>query len=157
MSGFGTVISVTKKGVQEVTKNELEAFADEVISLLKKETSAEAKVLALSGDLGAGKTTFTQALGRRLGIGEDMTSPTFTIMKGYETTDDTFTHVIHMDAYRIEEDSELRPLHFADILATPNMLVVVEWAERIKGALPKAALHLTFSIKDENTRIVQID
>jgi tRNA threonylcarbamoyladenosine biosynthesis protein TsaE len=109
-------------------------------------------VIALSGDLGAGKTTFTQALGRRLGITEDMTSPTFTIMKGYETTDDTFTHVVHMDAYRIESEEELRPLRFDEILKMPNTLLVVEWAELIKEAIPRNALYITLSIKDETTR-----
>jgi tRNA threonylcarbamoyladenosine biosynthesis protein TsaE len=148
---------MTETLTREISKDELDTFANEVLLLLKKDTSAKAKVLALSGDLGAGKTTFTQALGRCLGIKEDMTSPTFTIMKGYETKDDTFTQVIHMDAYRIENENELGPLRFADILVTPNTLLVVEWAERIKRVLPAAALHLTFTIKDENTRIVQID
>jgi tRNA threonylcarbamoyladenosine biosynthesis protein TsaE len=138
--------------VREVTKDTLDVFAGEVLAMVKEVTSTRAQVIALSGDLGAGKTTFTQALGRQLGIIDDITSPTFTIMKGYETTDEVFTHLIHMDAYRIENEDELRPLRFEEILATPNTLLVVEWAELIKAALPAAALHLTLSIKDETTR-----
>ncbi len=138
--------------VREVTKEQLDDFAGEVLAMVKEGATTEAKVIALSGDLGAGKTTFTQALGRCLGITEDMTSPTFTIMKGYETTDDTFTHVVHMDAYRIESEEELRPLRFDEILKMPNTLLVVEWAELINGAIPATALYITLSIKDETTR-----
>lgn len=137
---------------REIKKEELDTFAAEVLKILKENDVEGARALALSGDLGAGKTTFTQALGRCLGIAGDITSPTFTIMKGYETTDETFIHLVHMDAYRIEDEDELRPLRFAEILATPKTLLVVEWAELIKGALPTAALHLTLSIKDETTR-----
>jgi tRNA threonylcarbamoyladenosine biosynthesis protein TsaE len=149
---FGTVICMNDVTVREVTKDQLDDFAGEVLAMVKEGAAKEAQVIALSGDLGAGKTTFTQALGRRLGITEDMTSPTFTIMKGYETTDDTFTHVVHMDAYRIESEEELRPLRFDEILKMPNTLLVIEWAELIKGALPADALHITLSIKDETTR-----
>jgi tRNA threonylcarbamoyladenosine biosynthesis protein TsaE len=137
---------------RDVTKDELDKFAGEVLALLKEAVSTGAQVIALSGDLGAGKTSFTQALGRQLGITEDITSPTFTIMKGYETTDDAFAHLVHMDAYRIESLDELRPLRFDEILGTPKTLLVVEWAELIKEAILPAALHLTLSIKDETTR-----
>lgn len=137
---------------QSVTFTELQDFAKEVLSVLKNHTDRTAVVLALSGDLGAGKTTFVQALGRCLGITETITSPTFTIMKGYETTDATFTHLVHMDAYRIEDEEELKPLRFTDILTTPNTLLCVEWASLIKGALPEGTIHLAFTIKDETTR-----
>lgn len=141
---------------REIKKEELDVFAAEVLDMLKAGATEGASVLALSGDLGAGKTTFTQALGRRLGVAGDITSPTFTIMKGYETTDESFAHLVHMDAYRIEDEDELRPLRFAEILATPQTLLVVEWAELIKGALPQATFHLTLSIKDETTRVATL-
>jgi tRNA threonylcarbamoyladenosine biosynthesis protein TsaE len=137
---------------REVKKDDLTHFAEEVLSLLKREAPIGATTLALSGDLGAGKTTFTQALGTTLGITETITSPTFMIMKTYETNDVTFAHMVHMDAYRIEDNEELRPLRFSDIVNTPKTLLVVEWSELIKGALPAAALHLTLSVKDETTR-----
>jgi len=129
----------------------------EVLSLAKSEPSAGAVVIALHGDLGAGKTTFVQELGRQLGVSEDITSPTFTIMKGYETTDRTFTHLIHMDAYRLEDEAELAPLHFADILATPKILFCIEWAEKITGALPAQVLEVTLGLVDETTRHIEVD
>ncbi|MEK7462033.1 MAG: tRNA (adenosine(37)-N6)-threonylcarbamoyltransferase complex ATPase subunit type 1 TsaE [Patescibacteria group bacterium] len=148
---------MTERVVRDINKDELDTFAGEVLVLLKAKLSTSATTLALYGDLGSGKTTFTQALGRCLHINENITSPTFTIMKSYETFDDTFTQLIHMDAYRIESEEELIPLHFKEILKNPQTLVVVEWAELVKGALPPEALHLTFSIKDQTTRTVQID
>ncbi len=147
---FGTVIHMYME--KEVHKDGLDAFAEEVLDILKETDSSGAVVLALSGDLGAGKTTFTQALGRVLGITDDITSPTFTLMKGYETTDDVFSHLVHMDAYRIESEEELRPLRFGEMLKTPHTILVIEWAELIQGALPPKVLHLTLSIKDEATR-----
>lgn len=143
---------MTTVTTKEIKKNDLDEFAREILGMLKSTQKDGAHVLALSGDLGAGKTTFVQALGQQLGITESITSPTFTIMKGYETTDDTFIHLIHMDAYRIESEEELRPLRFLEILKTPNTLACIEWAELIKEALPAGTPHLTLSVKDETTR-----
>ncbi len=148
---------MTQRVEREIKKEELDTFSAEILAVLKQKAIQGPVVLSLSGDLGAGKTTFTQALGRRLGITEDITSPTFTIMKGYETLDDTFSHLIHMDAYRIEDQSELGPLRFSEIVSQPNTLICIEWAERIKEALPSNVVKLTLSIKDETTRTVLID
>jgi tRNA threonylcarbamoyladenosine biosynthesis protein TsaE len=137
---------------KEVALAELDEFAREISAHAKKDAGVSAVVLALHGDLGAGKTTFTQALGRLLGVAEPIVSPTFTIMKGYETTDDVFTHLIHMDAYRIDELSELGPLRFSELLVTPQTLFVIEWAERIKEALPQKTLNLTLEVASETTR-----
>ncbi len=156
LCAFDTVIGMNDVTVCEITKDTLEEFAGEILTLLKEDAATDTNVLALSGDLGAGKTTFTQALGRVLGISEDITSPTFTIMKGYETGDNIFSHLVHMDAYRIESEDELRPLRFHEIVNTPKTLMVIEWAELIKGALPERTLHLTLSIKDETTRIATL-
>jgi tRNA threonylcarbamoyladenosine biosynthesis protein TsaE len=142
--------------VRKFTLGGLEELADEVLVILKNEVGASTAVLALSGDLGAGKTTFTQALGRRLGVSEQITSPTFTIMKSYETTDDTFTDLVHMDAYRIDDIAELGPLRFEDILNSPNTLFVIEWAEKIKIALPNRVIHLKLEVVDENTRTAHL-
>lgn len=138
-----------------VTKDELAALVERVLTALKKNETG-ASVIALHGDLGAGKTTFVQALGQTLGVTEAITSPTFTIMKGYETANTEFTTLIHMDAYRLESEAELEPLRFADILALPRTLVCIEWAEKIKQALPEHMLNLTFNVVDETTRSVHI-
>ncbi len=147
---FGTVFSMNETKV--VAREELPSLAAEVLALAKSAASNNATVIALHGDLGAGKTTFVQTLGQLLGVGEQITSPTFTIMKGYETNDDTFATLIHMDAYRIDDISELGPLRFSEILNTPNTLVCIEWAEKIKDALPAGVINLTLEVADETTR-----
>ncbi len=142
--------------IRTVSKEELPALAAEVVALVKSSPTVGATIVALHGDLGAGKTTFVQALGQLLGVTEHITSPTFTIMKGYETTDSDFKHLIHMDAYRIDDITELGPLRFSEIITTPNTLFCIEWAERIKAALPPGVLNITLEVADENTRTVRI-
>lgn len=139
-----------------IQKEDLEAFAEEVLGLCRGEAKERATVIALHGDLGAGKTTFVQALGKALGVTEQITSPTFTIMKGYETTDADFAHLIHMDAYRIEALDELGPLRFEDILNTPGTLFCIEWAEKIATALPTSVLNISLAVASETSRSVHI-
>jgi tRNA threonylcarbamoyladenosine biosynthesis protein TsaE len=116
-----------------------------------------ASVVALSGDLGAGKTTFVQFLARALGVTETVTSPTFTIMKGYEVAGDKkFKHLIHMDAYRIEAEEELKPLRFAELVATPHSLFCIEWAERIATALPANLVQIQITHTKEEERVVTV-
>lgn len=139
-----------------VTIEGLPALTLEVLLLAKSTPSMGATIVALHGDLGAGKTTFVQALGKALGVSEQITSPTFTIMKGYETTDGEFEHLIHMDAYRIDDSAELGPLRFSEILATPKTLFCIEWAEKIKEALPAGVINVSLSVLDETTRSAHI-
>jgi tRNA threonylcarbamoyladenosine biosynthesis protein TsaE len=117
---------------------ELKGVAGELLGLWKQMDVAReaAVVVALSGDLGAGKTTFIQQLAQILGVVESVTSPTFVIMKSYETIDSAFESLVHMDAYRIEDDSELAPLNFSEVLTQSKTLVCIEWAERISASLP---------------------
>lgn len=96
-----------------------------------------AVVVALSGELGAGKTTLTQAIARELGVSVVVQSPTFVISKYYDTTDERFDHLVHIDAYRIEKESELIPLRWESLLKQPRTVVIVEWPERIAAALPQ--------------------
>lgn len=139
-----------------VTLEQLESLIDEVLGLLKRISHNGATVIALQGDLGAGKTTFVQALGRRLGVNEPITSPTFTILKSYETTDPDFQTLLHMDAYRIDDELELGPLRFAELMATQKALFCIEWPEKITGALTAPHLTLQLTVIDENTRSAHI-
>lgn len=141
---------------QTIIKNDLPQYAATLLAELKQEIGERAVVLALVGDLGAGKTTLVQAIARALGITETVTSPTFTIMKHYETNDADFRDLVHMDAYRIESLDELGPLRFEELLATPHLLLCVEWAEKIKGALPPSILTVALTPVDEETRTVQV-
>lgn len=96
----------------------------------------EGGVIYLSGDLGAGKTTFARALLSTLGIGVRIKSPTYSLIESY-TVDELAIH--HLDLYRIADASELEWLGLAD-LAVGRFLILIEWPERAGAALPPADL-----------------
>ncbi len=101
-----------------------------------------ARVVALSGDLGAGKTTFVQAAARELGVEDQVNSPTFVIEKIYRLTDRPFTHLIHIDAYRLDGAHELEAIGWHEIIANPQNLIYIEWPENIPGVLPVDTAHV---------------
>jgi tRNA threonylcarbamoyladenosine biosynthesis protein TsaE len=113
-----------------------------------------ATVLALRGDLGAGKTALTKALARTLGVVETVTSPTFVIMKMYPLpVHEHFDTLVHIDAYRIEDVDELRVIQFDELLNNPRNLIVIEWPERVSGVVPLSALQVQIEMGKDNERI----
>lgn len=110
----------------------------------------QARVLALHGDLGAGKTCFVRGLATAMGIREAITSPTFTLVREYAGP----RPLVHIDLYRIASPDELLVIGFEDYLDS-GALVVIEWAERAGDLLPPDALHLTFRVEpgEERRRI----
>jgi tRNA threonylcarbamoyladenosine biosynthesis protein TsaE len=126
------------------TLEELASVAETIKQHVAGLPAEVATILTLRGELGAGKTAFVQCLGRRLGVSEQMVSPTFVVMKSYETTDERFATLVHMDAYRIESEAEVLPLHFAELCSSPRTLFCIEWAERIASVLPPVRTELAF-------------
>lgn len=126
---------------------DLEEAAKGVLKDASLADASRAAVLALHGDLGAGKTTFVQMLGRELDIEESITSPTFVIMKKYPVIHPRFSALVHIDAYRLEAPAELSVLDFAAELADPANLICVEWAEKAADLLPSYATHLYFGLQ----------
>ena len=114
-------------------------------------------MLALYGDLGSGKTTFVQQLGRLLGIKRSLQSPTFVIMKNYALKVATFSHFIHIDAYRLQSEAELTQLGFAQLLKDPSNLIAIEWAERVEGLIPADSVRVRFRFVDDTTREIEFD
>ncbi len=94
-------------------------------------------VVALSGELGAGKTTLVRALAAALGVRERVTSPTFALVHRYAGDGVT---VYHVDAYRLRAGDDIRDLGFDDMLADPATVIMVEWPERL-GARAPASTH----------------
>ena len=91
-------------------------------------------VLALSGPLGAGKTTFTQALAQTLGVKEVPRSPTFSLMSTYQIHNHpSFRRLVHIDAYRLETPGALLALHLEEEPMEPGSLFVIEWPENIQA------------------------
>ncbi|MFT7644692.1 MAG: tRNA threonylcarbamoyladenosine biosynthesis protein TsaE [Candidatus Paceibacteria bacterium] len=142
------------KGEYKITTPEdFQSIIDDVLVWHKK-SKQKTLVIALQGDLGAGKTTFTQELGRHLKVTEHITSPTFTIMKQYEINYDDFDFLVHIDAYRIEDEAEAIPLRLSEIFEKPRTLVCIEWPEQIPSLVPKTAVLLKLEMGDSDVRIV---
>jgi tRNA threonylcarbamoyladenosine biosynthesis protein TsaE len=133
----------------KVQKEDLHAVAREVLDRARSNLAQKATIVALSGDLGAGKTTFTQALAQELGISETIQSPTYVLMKNYPISPPAgggrFTNFIHIDAYRLEKPEEFSALKPDSFLSDPANLVVIEWPERVEGQLPAPDVVLKFS------------
>lgn len=138
--------------------SETEKIAQDFLSKIysHKISQKTAVVVALSGDLGSGKTTFTQSVAKILRVEETVTSPTFVIEKIYELTNQKFKHLIHIDAYRIEKSDELLHLGWNEIVSDPGNLILIEWPERVADIIPKNALKIFFAFVDENTRIIEM-
>lgn len=114
----------------------------------------KATVVTLIGDLGAGKTTFAKGIARALGVVEEVTSPTFVIMKMYSLSGEKFSKLVHMDAYRLKGKQHLKVLGWEDILREPETLILVEWPEKIEGAIPEGAQTVTFQYSEDGKRHV---
>lgn len=95
-------------------------------------------VITLEGELGAGKTTLAQAICRGLGIGEDVTSPTFALVNEYPTKDTT---VYHLDLYRLHGPEDLTNVGWDDIINS-GQIILIEWPERAGSRLPTDALRI---------------
>lgn len=110
--------------------------------------------IALSGHLGAGKTHFIKGLGKGLGIdSKTICSASFVIVAEYGHP----VRLVHIDAYRIEDPQELLDIGFDDILDRKDIIVAVEWAEKIKPILPKERIDVNISIIDDSHRKIEID
>lgn len=116
-----------------------------------------ATVVALQGELGAGKTAFSQAVGLALGVRDPIQSPTFLIEKIYEVDNAPWRHMIHIDAYRLEDEAELIVLGWQAIVSRPENLILVEWADKIPGLLPADAVRVTIAHTGEAEREITID
>ncbi len=109
-------------------------------------------VVVLHGDLGAGKTTFTQFVFKSLGVDEMVTSPTFAILKTYHGK---FT-LHHFDTYRITTEEAIEA-GFDEILNEPDSIKFVEWSDNVADLLPQKLKKINIKYVDENTRIFEIE
>jgi len=141
------------------SSSETQKFASDLLNKLKKDQN----VLALVGNLGSGKTTFTQGISCALGISQRVVSPTFVLMRSYNIGSDPklgsdpysvprFKTLYHFDLYRLSNIQEIKELGIEEIWEDPNNLVVIEWAEKVREILPKNTVWLEFRYIDEETR-----
>lgn len=114
------------------------------------------EIVCLYGDLGAGKTTFTQGLARGLGVKNRIISPTFIIVRKYNIKNSNLSQNVkvfyHIDLYRVEDEKELDNLGMDEILADKNAVVVIEWAEKLGKKMPEKRVDIYLDNLDDNER-----
>ena len=139
------LITYTTKNYRETQKLG-QNFAREILVLSQsKGEKKSAIVIALSGNLGGGKTTFLQGFAKGLGIKEKILSPTFVILKH-------FKNFYHIDCYRIKNEKDMAELGLKEIMQDPKNIIAIEWPKRIEKILPKEAIFIDFKFVDEKTR-----
>lgn len=120
------------------------------------ETMGDATVYAFYGDMGAGKTTFINALCRRLGVEDDVTnSPSFAIINEYRS-DTTAELIYHFDLYRLEDIDEALEIGVEDYFDS-GALCFLEWPERIADILPDDTIRVDIKVNDDESRDIIIN
>lgn len=135
------------------SSHDLAPYTEQLIASIPQQDRAA--IITLSGDLGAGKTTLAQHLARGLGVTEEVSSPTFVIAKYYDLANQPWDRLIHIDAYRLE-DEPLEPLGFAELFENPNNLIVIEWPEYIQSVLPTGCTAISIAINPDESRTITI-
>ena len=140
-----------KKTEIEIISESAERTLD--IARFMGENLSKGDVLALSGELGSGKTCFTGGLARGLGVDEkyQITSPTFTLINEYPAR----CNLYHFDVYRLNSYSEFEDLGYEEYFYSDGV-VVIEWAEKIIQILPAKTIFIYFKYLDENRRKIVI-
>ncbi len=111
-------------------------------------------VIALSGDLGSGKTTFIKGIALGLGLknSDEVKSPTFALMHIYPAR----IPLYHFDLYRLESLKEIQNIGLEHFIADPSAMTCIEWAEKADALLPALAIKIVFEAADQNTRRISI-
>jgi tRNA threonylcarbamoyladenosine biosynthesis protein TsaE len=143
--------------MKTVTKN-----SKETVELGKKiaQKLKGGEIIALEGDLGAGKTTLIKGLARGLGIKKTITSPTFLIMRMYriKNQESRIKNLVHVDAYRLKNSDELTNIGIEEYLGDKNTVVVIEWADKVRKILRgKKVIWIKMKVGvGENERVIEI-
>ncbi len=134
----------TATGVQEMWQ---------VAQALARRYRTQGGVIALRGELGAGKTTLMQGFAAALGVTQPVTSPTFALVLEYPLPGGR--RFVHMDLYRLQDTDDLEAIGFEEYLAS-DAIIAIEWAERAGGLLPEATLFVNIRIAEDNRETRQI-
>ncbi len=130
---------------------ETKTFAEELSKKIK-----QGQVVALIGDLGSGKTTFSQGFAKGLGIDQHVGSPTFKLVSEYNGF---YLDLYHVDCYRLNNFEEFLNLGGENLLLPNNGITLIEWADIIQELLPQETIEINFSrVKDNpNKRLLRIN
>ena len=140
------------------TKRVAEWLANDLAGILFHD---HALVIALSGDLGSGKTTFVQGFARGLGVRDSVASPTFAIARMYPIQKKHYRKLIHVDAYRLGGSDEIQALGWNDWVKNPNTVILIEWLKNIltkpaERLLPKIHFDIHFEHSFDTKRIITL-
>lgn len=132
-----------------ITKNQ-----EETITLGKKFASSlkGGEVIALFGELGSGKTTFTSGIINFFFKNKRVLSPTFIIVRHYYPKHKKIRQLIHVDLYRLKKMAEIEDLGLSEYFNNSNNIILIEWAEKIKSYLPEKRIEIRFTQFDQNSR-----
>ena len=149
---------ITRMTYLSHSPEDTQEFARKQALRLVEESSGQPIVIALEGELGAGKTTFTQAFATVLGVHENVKSPTFVLMKHYKLTNVINYHTLyHLDCYRLNNSADLLSLGTSDIIQRAGNIVLIEWAERVADILPKSHWVVHIDHVAEHDRNIKIE
>lgn len=146
-----------------ITKNPEETITF-AVDFAKKLKGGE--VLALEGDLGSGKTTFTKGLAEGFGVSDTINSPTFVLLKVYDILR-PYRHfrsggkkvqcLVHIDAYRVENIEDIKSVGIEDYFDRDDVILVIEWADKISEILPQNTIHIKFETVGEKDRKILLN
>ena len=128
-------------------ENDTKNFAKSLANQLEKQD-----IIVLTGDLGSGKTKFTEGVLSHFDLANEISSPTFTIVNEYQKDD---ISIYHFDVYRLEDSSEFYEIGGEEYFE--NGICLIEWGELIEDILPKDYLHITFSKDDNDDKLRILD
>ncbi len=129
----------------------------EILANELKHEPASRRIIALSGELGSGKTTFTQGILKGLGMKGPYISPTFLVMKNYKlkAKSQKLKAVCHIDAYRVKA-KDILALGWEEIIRGKSSIITIEWADRIRKIIPKKAIWIKFKWLGKNERKITL-
>ena len=140
--------------MEEIITNSAEETEKLAIKLATRFTH-KPLIIALSGELGAGKTVFTQGFAKGLKIKEKITSPTFVLIRHHQIPN-TVKIFYHIDLYRLEDKNQINNLGLEDISSNPNHIVLIEWAERASFLLPKNTIKIKIEKLNQTSRKISV-
>ncbi len=141
-----SIFDLLKQGIISSSAEETMAIAAQLSTFVP-----ENHLIALHGDLGAGKTTFVKGLARGWEIKEEVTSPTFNIYTIYEGK----RNLVHLDAYRLCNEEDIENLLLTEFLISPYCLVI-EWPENIASILTSNAWHIYLNIEKNQSHLIKL-
>lgn len=142
-----SIFDSLKQGIVSTSAEETMTIATQFTTCIPED-----HVIALHGDLGAGKTTFVKGLALGWSIREEVTSPTFNIYTIYQGSK---RNLVHLDAYRLSNEEDIESLLLEEFLNSPYCLVI-EWPEKIASILPLNAWHLYLSIEEDQSHLIKL-